>query len=160
MKSIFLFCCLVLSLGLFGQDELSEDFYLDYSFAGLGLNTGVPSLGVRIEGTSFKLFEQQNTCTSGPKYPEGLVYEAELSQDAILELGLLFAEVSDTTIYNSNVSIVNGGVYTLVMHDSGKNFKLSLHNSAHKWAERLVLILNPEIPADLNKKLKTFNSGC
>jgi hypothetical protein len=159
MKSLFLVCSFLLALGVFGQAKLSDSFYLDYSYAGLGSNTGVPSLGARIEGTTFKLFQQQNSCYEGQSTPEGLIYEAELSQDAILELGLLFTEVSDTSIYESNVSIMSGGVYTLVMRDDTKSFKMSLHNTSHRWAERLVLILNPEIPADLDKKLWSFNSG-
>lgn len=139
MKSVVLVVSLFLAFGLIGQSKLSDSFYLDYSYAGLGSNTGVSSLGARIEGTTFKLFQQQNSCIEGQTAPEGLVYEAELSPDAILELGLLFAEVSDTSIYESNISIMSGGVFTLVMRDDTKLFKLSLHNTSHKWAERLVL---------------------
>jgi hypothetical protein len=64
---------------------------------------------------------------------------------------LVFNELSDTAIYETNLSVMSGGVHTITMATSIKMVKISLHNANHALADRIVAIINEDLPEGVVK---------
>ena len=153
MKVAFtLVLALICSISIAQTTDWSNEFQLRYSYAGLGSNTGSEFSGFKLEGNHFQCVREVNSCYEGglsndPK----IVTEGNLSDETMEALMAVFNELSDTTIYETNLSVMSGGVHTITMATSVKMVKISLHNANHELAKRIVAIINEGLPEEAEK---------
>jgi hypothetical protein len=153
MKVLFAIILAVTFSSVMAQStDWSSEFQLRYSFAGLGSNTGTSAAGFKLEGNHFEIVKEVNKCYEGGlDTNSNTVSEGELSDETMKALMLVFNDLSDTAIYETNLSVMSGGVHTITMATSIKMVKISLHNANHALADRIVAIINEDLPEGVVK---------
>lgn len=144
---------LILLAGYNGSAQSLQEagFELSYSYAGMGSNTGGWFPGLKLDGNSFTYQIEQNSCYSGELAPPIKQINGTLSNETMSDLELIFNSLPDTVIHATNVSVLSGGVHTIVLASPVKMVKFILYNEWHATAQQIVDLLNPYIPEDQTK---------
>ena len=147
MKSIILFATILVASVSFSQKPWEQEgFQLRYSFAGLGSNMGQAFAGFKLEGNHYQFVTEVNSCKKGQSTDPEVQYEGEFSDEIMEGLIAIFNETPDTAIYETNVSIMSGGVHTITMGSAVKMVKFTLHNATHPTAIKIVDLINSALP--------------
>jgi hypothetical protein len=138
------------------QNDRYAGFKLYYSYAGLGSGMGSMQPTFRATGASYIYTFQQNSYIGKPdKQPEtkcrGILRNSSI--DSIINL---VKDIKDTLIYETNASIMSGGIHNVSVIYGKINITFKLHNASNKTARKIVDILNSNIPAD-QERLFLFN---
>ncbi len=152
MKSIILIATVLFSSISFSQNSWEQEgFELKYSFAGLGSNMGQSFTGFKLSGNHYELLTEVNSCLGGKMPPPELQKEGELPDHIMNDLMDVFNGMSDTSIYETNVSVMSGGVHTITMGSAVKMVKFTLHNATHPAAAKIIDLINSGIPSEENQ---------
>lgn len=139
MKTLILIFAISLSAVGFSQEKWQDGFQLRYSFAGLGSNMGSSFAGFKLEGNHYEFVTEVNSCYDGQSTPAELEFEGELSDEIMDGLMTIFNEIPDTSIYETNLSVLSGGVHTITMGSAVKMVKFTLHNASHPTDRKSVV---------------------
>jgi hypothetical protein len=151
MKATLLIFLMGLGCISFSQDKWQDGFELKYSFAGLGSNMGSAFVGFKLEGNHYQYVTEVNSCYEGQSTDPEVKLEGELSDETMGGLMAIFNDMSDTTIYETNLSVLSGGVHTITMGSAVKMVKFTLHNANHEKAIQILDLINAELPEDYQK---------
>lgn len=128
-----------------------EDFKLYYSYAGLGSGMGSMQPKFRETGTNYVYtFEQNSFYTKPDKQPEPR-YNGILRNSSIDSIINLVKDIKDTLIYKTNAGIMSGGIHNLSVSFGKINVTFQLHNAYDPTAQKILDILNSNIPDDKEK---------
>lgn len=127
-------------------------FRLYYSYAGLGSNFGSMEPDFEVIGRHYRYYLKQNTFYSdrAQKKPE-FVCQGKLRSSSIDSILDLVKEIKDTLISKTDPGIMSGGIQSILIKKDTINVRFSLHNVSDPRAEKIVQILNSNIPADKQK---------
>lgn len=148
MQKLLLSLLLAASLNSSAQSFVESGFELTYSYAGMGSNVGSWFPGFKVVGNEFTYQVEQNSCYSGETAPPKEQLTGTLSDETMNGLEAIFNSLPDTAIYATNVSVMSGGVHTIVLASPVKMVKFTLHNEWHATAQQIVDLLNPYIPEE------------
>lgn len=148
MKKSFIAIVCLFSISSFSQSLADAGFELSYSYAGMGSNTGNWFPGFIVKGNQFTYQVEQNSCYSGETAPPEEKLSGTLSEETMQNLATIFNALPDTSIYATNVSVMSGGVHTIVLASPVKMIKFTLHNEWHPTAQQIVDLLNEYIPEE------------
>ncbi|MEO9534028.1 MAG: hypothetical protein ABJG68_03450 [Crocinitomicaceae bacterium] len=153
MKLVFIVLMLCATSMVSAQEaNWTSEFQLRFSFAGLGDNSGTSATGFQLEGNHFKIVNETNQCHEGGLDPNSkTLTEGELSEETMEALMEVFNDLSDTTIYKTDLTVSSGGVHTLTMATSVKMVKFSLHNETDETARKIIAIINEGLPEGVEK---------
>jgi hypothetical protein len=56
--------------------------------------------------------------------------------------------IEDRTIYNTTLGVMSGGVHSIHIEYLNRSLTFTLHNASHPLAEKIITILNSNIPKD------------
>lgn len=125
-----------------------EGFSLSFSTAGLGSGMGSLQPAFRVKGVQFSYTLEQNSHYGERTLESQAVCSGTMrstSVDSIIELA---KSVGDTLVYRTNIQIRSGSVSELVVHDDNVHVRFTLHNDSDSIADKIIAILNSNIPAD------------
>jgi hypothetical protein len=147
-------CTSIDTLPVYQEDSLTEQytFKLWYSYSGLGSDYGSMQPTFRVENTDFIYTLEQNGTFTGKidKKPE-FVCKGKLRSTSIDSIIDLVKDIKDTLIYKTNPNVMSGGVHTIGVENHKVNIIFRLHNVHDSTAQKMVDILNSNIPADKAK---------
>lgn len=151
MKKVSLLLILFISSFSFSQQSWEQEgFELRYSFAGLGSNMGQAFAGFKLQGNHYEYVTEVNSCIKGQSVDPTVQLEGELPDDIMAGLLEIFNGMSDTSMYETNVSVMSGGVHTITMGSAVKMVKFTLHNATHPTAVKIVDLINSGLPQEQN----------
>lgn len=153
MKYLVLLIAIVVSFSGFSQEKWEDGFQLRYSFAGLGSNMGSSFAGFKLEGNHYEFVTEVNSCYDGQSITPKLEFEGDLPDEIMDGLMTIFNEMPDTSIYETNLSVMSGGVHTITMGSAVKMVKFTLHNANHPKAQQIVDLINSGLPKDYQNLL-------
>jgi hypothetical protein len=126
-----------------------DTFKLWYSYAGLGSGYGSMQPTFRVIGTDYVYTLEQNSSFTGKfdKKPE-FVCKGKLRISSIDSIIDLVKDIKDTLVYKTNTGIMSGGIHNISVKNDKINVTFQLHNASDSTAQKIVDILNFNIPAD------------
>ncbi|MFT4599996.1 MAG: hypothetical protein ACI857_000164 [Arenicella sp.] len=148
MKATLLIFLVGLGCISFSQDKWQDGFQLRYSFAGLGSNMGSGFAGFILDGNHFQYVTEINSCYKGQSTDPDVKLEGELSDEVMNGIMDVFNVTPDTSIYETNLSVMSGGVHTITMGSAVKMVKFTLHNASHVKAQTIVDLINSGLPEE------------
>ena len=133
-----------------------DTFRLWYSYAGLGSGYGTMQPTFRVIGTDFIYTFEQNSSFTGQydRKPE-IFCKGKLRTSSIDSITNLVKDIKDTLVYKTNTGIMSGGIHNISIASDNINVTFRLHNASDSTAQKIVDILNSNIPKD-KKKLWLF----
>lgn len=133
------------------DSEKYKTFNLYYSYSGLGSGMGSMQPTFRVTGKNFVYTSEQNSYYGKPdKKPENIC-EGTLRNSSIDSILNLVKDIKDTLVYKTNVGIKSGGIHNISVKYEKINLTFRLHNASDSTAQKIVDILNSNIPADKQK---------
>lgn len=127
----------------------TSSFKLWYSYAGLGSNYGSMQPTFKVTGADYGYNLEQNSSFTGKydKNPE-FVCKGKLRASSIDSIINLVKDIKDTLIYVTNTGIMSGGIHNISIKKDKINITFQLHNASDPTAQKIVDILNSNIPTD------------
>lgn len=134
------------------SEKQKELFNLWYSFAGLGSNMGSLQPTFKVLGLEYIYKLEQNSSFSGEfdEKPE-FICQGKLRQTSIDSIFNLVKNIQDSVIYNTNIYISSGGIHYITIKYKTKDIAFTLHNATDTTAQKIVDILNSNIPKNKKK---------
>ena len=123
-----------------------SDLKLTYSCVGLGSNFGRKAPTFKAMGRRFVLILQQNSFLNQPNKSIDTICSGLLRITSIDSIINLLEEVKDTQIYRTNAGIMSGDIQTISILTDSINTTFTLHNATDPILEKLVQILNSNLP--------------
>jgi len=157
MKQILLIFGILISHFLFGQDELeSNNFHLTYIYSGLGSEYNSMQPVFKVNGNEIIYTLEENSSWNGEftKKPDTL-YIGTLRKSSIDSIIKLTTNIEDTLVYRTNPEIISGGIHSIKIKTNNINLTFRLHNASDPIAEKIIAILNSNIP-ESERKLWLF----
>ena len=150
-----LFISMLLFTGSFScahppADEGYETFSLHYSYAGLGSGMGSMQPTFKITGKDYVYTYQQNSYYGQPDKQPDTLSTGRLRSASIDSILHLVNQTRDTLVYRSG-RILSGGLHVIAVSHNDKRILFELHNAFDSTAEKIVNILNSNIPAGIEK---------
>lgn len=133
-----------------------ENFKLLYSYAGLGSGMGSIQPTFSATGADYVYSLEQNSSFTGEfqKKPE-FICKGKLRESSIDSIVNLVKDIKDTLIYKTNTGIMSGGIHVISIKNDKINITFRLHNASDPIAQKIVDIVNSNIPND-KKRLWLF----
>ena len=127
----------------------TSSFKLWYSYAGLGSGYGSMQPTFRVTGADYVYNLEQNSSFTGKydKKPE-FICKGKLRASSIDSIINLVKDIKDTLVYKTNTGIMSGGIHNISVKNDKINITFQLHNASDPTAQKIVDILNFNIPAD------------
>lgn len=133
-----------------------ENFKLEYSYAGLGSGMGSMQPTFSATGADYVYSLEQNSSLSGEfKKKLEIFYKGKLRESSIDSIVNLVKNIKDTLIYKTNSGIMSGGIHVISIKKDKINITFRLHNASDPIAQKIVDIVNSNIPND-KKRLWLF----
>jgi hypothetical protein len=157
MNPTLLILGILISSFLFGQEKSeSNNFQLTYIYAGLGsgYNSMQPVFKVNGNDCIYTLEENSSWTGEFTQEPDTL-FIGKFRQSSIDSIIDLISDIKDTLIYNTNPEIMSGGIHSIKIATDGIDLTFRLHNASDPVAEKIVAILNSNIPGEIRKTLPT-----
>lgn len=132
------------------QDERNgyEDFELYYFYAGLGSGMGSMQPTFRVTNDDYiYTFEQNSFYTKPDRKPE-IKCKGKFRKSSMDSISNLVREVKDTLIYKTNAGIMSGGIHNLSVTFGKRKLTFQLHNAFDSTAQKILDIVNSNIPVD------------
>jgi len=124
------------------------DFNLFYNYAGLGSGMGSMAPTFKVTGINFLYTYQQNSYYGEPdKNPDTLCI-GTLRTSSIYSILNLVKNIQDSSIYETNVGVMSGGIHNIHVEHNTIDITFTLHNAYHPIAKKIVDILNTNIPIE------------
>lgn len=158
MKQTLIIFGLFISSFVFGQEKSeSNNFQLTYIYSGLGSNYNSMQPVFKVNGPDCIYTLEENSSWSGEFTQEAdTVFIGKFRQSSIDSIIKLTSGIKDTLVYNTNPEIMSGGIHSIKIETNKVNLTFRLHNASNPIAEKIVAILNSNIPND-KRKLWLFN---
>ena len=158
---LILFCCFTKMTNDRTRDRMSkspakylekfENFKLYYSTSGLGSGMGSMQPTFKVTGKNYVYTSEQNSYYGKPnKKPENICV-GTLRTSSIDSILTILKDIKDTLIYKFNPGIMSGGIQNISVKYEKINVTFKLHNASDSTAQKIVDILNTNIPADKQK---------
>ncbi|MEX1132413.1 MAG: hypothetical protein WEC15_04240 [Flavobacteriales bacterium] len=138
---------LILSGAVEPKDQ-HQDFHLFFNTAGLGSEMGTLQPTLKVEGDHFNYTLEQNSHYGTRTLESQDVCSGTLraaSVDSIIELA---KSVGDTLVYRTDPHVSSGAISELVVKSKDVSVHFTLHNDSHPVADKIIAILNSNLPAD------------
>jgi hypothetical protein len=148
---LFLFCNSGLIDNTAPTDRNDYDnFKLTYSCSGLGSGMGSMQPTFKVSGTDYMYTYQQNSFYGVPDKQPDTICIGTLRSSSIDSIVDLVKDIQDTIVYRTNLGIMSGAIQHLWVTHDNIEVTFKLHNANDTTAQKIVDILNSNIPA--NKK--------
>ena len=129
-----------------------DTFKLSYFYAGLGSGLGSMQPTFRVVGTDYYYNLEQNSSYTGEiEMKPQLICKGKLREASIDSIINLVKDMNDTLIYNTNINIMSGGIHSITVKYKKIAVTFRLHNASDATAQKIVDILNTNIPIDKDK---------
>jgi hypothetical protein len=125
-----------------------EGFSLSFSTAGLGSSRGTLQPTFRVKGLQFSYTLEQNSHYGERTLESQAVCSGTIRSTSIDSIITLAKSVGDTLVYRVNVHIMSGSTSELAINDEKVHLRFTLHNDSDPVADKIIAILNSNIPAD------------
>lgn len=158
MKLTLIILGIFVSSFLQGQDQPeNNNFQLTFIYSGLGSNYNTKQPVFQVNGTDCIYTSEENSSFTGAftQKPDTL-FVGKIRQTSIESIMALASNIEDTLIYKFNPNIRSGGFYSIKIKTHQINLTFKLHNASDPTAEKIVAILNSNIPRGI-KKLWLFH---
>lgn len=130
-----------------GAQNSYTNFTLGFVTSGMGSNMGSMQPYFRVKGTSYCYTYEQNSSYWGKKTKEAdTICTGQIRSSSMDSILALVAGLKDTLTTEIG-SVMSGAYQSLWIEYGDLNRKFHLHNSTHPVAEKIVDILNSNIPA-------------
>jgi hypothetical protein len=131
----------------YGQvNDNSFSFY--YSFTGLGCNIGSMQPTIKISGTNLTFtYEQNSYYVKKTKSPD-TISVTTIRQSSIDSILTLVNDLKDTTIHETNLCTMSGGIHIMTISSKEDTTSFTLHNTFHRTALKISEIVNQYLPED------------
>ncbi|MFZ5552025.1 MAG: hypothetical protein ACOZCO_02830, partial [Bacteroidota bacterium] len=133
-----------------------QEFYLRFYTAGLGSNLGSMQPVFVVKGRQFLYTREQNSYMGKRTKQTDTICSGIMRRSALDSLIQIVKDEKDTSVYETNASIMSGGIHGISVSIPGDKLEITLHNAWHATAQKIVDILNTHIPADKTKILIWF----
>ncbi len=149
MKAIFPFIFVGLGLNGWSQDSIEkhQDFRLNFTTSGLGSNIGSMQPTFNISGTEYIYTYEQNSYYGKKTIQPDTICVGKVRITSIDSIINLVKNLSDTAIYEIEV-VMSGVVQSIGIKTSSINQRFRMDNTTHPVAEKIIDILNANLPAD------------
>jgi hypothetical protein len=142
----------------YSEKEIKHlDFSFSYVSAGLGSNYNSMRPVFRIKGNEYLYTLEENSSFDGTfsQTPDTIClgFFRTNSIDSIIGLA---KQIEDSTLYATNAGIMSGTIETITITSDSSYLEITLHNTSHSLADKIVKIVNSNIPSD---KRKLYLSG-
>ena len=125
-----------------------DGFSLFFSTAGLGSNMGTLQPTFRVKGLAYSYTREQNSYYGERTLESQAVCSGSIRRTSIDSIISLAKSVGDTLVYRTNVSIMSGSTSGLTIDDENVHVRFSLHNDSDPIADKILAILNSNLPPD------------
>ena len=132
-----------------------EAFTLYYSYSGPGSGMGSMQPVFRVTGTRYVYTLEQNSFYGSPDKKPEAVCEGTVRNSSIDSILSILSNINDSIVYKTNTAVMSGGVHTISVRYNKIHLTFRLHNHSDPDAEKIVDILNSNIPED-KQKLRLF----
>lgn len=126
----------------------TPEFYLYYSFAGLGSNMGKFEPVITIKGTNLVYTYQQNSFYTKRNDRIDTICIKKIRQSSVDSILDLIKNIKDSTIHKTNFCIMSGGIHFMGVTDGRDTTHFQMHNTFDHTALKIVKILNQYLTAD------------
>ena len=149
MVSLFL----ILSTQLIAQNNDIKnnniaEFYLYYGFSGLGSNMGDFQPTIRIKESTMVFTYEQNSYWGEKDERIDTVFIQSFRQSSIDSILEIVKNLADTTIKESNICIMSGGIHFMSVTNGTDTTCFELFNTFDYTALKIATILNQYLPKD------------
>lgn len=140
------------------ENPLTEPgtFKLYYSYAGLGTGMGSMQPTFKVTGKNYVYTSEQNSFYGKPGKKTEVICKGTLRTSSIDSILNIVKDLKDTLVYKTNVRILGGGIHNISVEYEKINVTFQLHNASDSIAQKIVNLLNSNIPMD-NQKLWLFD---
>lgn len=125
-----------------------DSFKLYFNIVGLGSGFGSMQPTFRVKGKNYVFTKEQNSYYEKPAKKPERICEGILRTSSIDSILNIVKGIKDTVIYKNNPGIRSGGIHNLSVKYKKINVAFQLHNSFDSTAQKIVDILNSNIPAN------------
>jgi hypothetical protein len=162
---LVLFCCTKMTIyNAFAEKRQTTSngsakyrtFKLYYSYSGLGSGMGSMQPTFRVTGKNYVYKSEQNSYYEKPNKKPMSICEGILRTSSIDSILNIVKDIKDTLVYKTNAGIMSGGIHNISVQYERIDLTFQLHNASDSSAEKIVDILNSNIPAD-QQPLWLFN---
>jgi hypothetical protein len=129
----------------------NDNFFLQYSIAGLGSNLGRLMPTLRIYNRKFKYTKEQNSYWGKRSKKKKFISKGTLRQGSIDSIYSIVRELKDSIVYRTNPCIMSGGITNITIAFGADTTKFTLHNTSDYTALKIIEIINAYLPR--NSKL-------
>lgn len=163
MKTIFWILAPILGLGVLamvsagaapsqeGAKQDHDGFSLFFNTAGLGSNMGSLQPTFRVKGLAYSYTLEQNSYYGERTLESQAVCSGSMRGTSIDSIINLAKSVDDTLVYRTNVHIMSGSISELAIKDENVRLRFTLHNDSDPVADKILAILNSNLPPDKEK---------
>ena len=149
------------------ENEVSSDyreyipdnstFKLTYIYAGLGSGYNSMQPVFKVNGTDYLYTLEENSSWTGEytQKPDTL-HIGKLRKSSIDSIIELTSIIKETLVYRTAPNIMSGGIHSIKIESDIIDLTFRLHNASDPIAEKIVTILNSNIPGEI-RKLWLFN---
>ncbi len=149
MKLIYTLLLFLIGINTWSQDphQVYQNFNLNFTTAGLGSNMGSMQPTFIINGLDYVYTFDQNSYYGDKTKAPDTICIGELRITSVDSIINLVKYLPDSSI-NEFTTTMSGAVQYFLIKTETIFQTISLHNSTHPIAEKIVDILNSNIPAD------------
>ena len=156
MNKVILYILLSIVYVSYAQSK-STNFELYFSYTSLGSNLGSMQPVFKVCSDQFVYTQQQTSWITGmPIKPIDTIAIGSLRKTSLDSIVDLVANIQDSTIYKTDISIMSGGIHTLSIQTNTRKVIFELHNAHDPIAAEIIAILNSNLPIRM-KKLWLFD---
>ncbi|WP_300664845.1 hypothetical protein [Fluviicola sp.] len=148
-KQFLLPILLLLFNNLHAQSSSEKKFELSFYTCGMGSNMGAKFLVLDVQGDDFVYTNEQNPFWDGrPTKKTDTLCLGKIRQTTIDSIIDLIQPIQDTLIYNTNTEVRSGVIQYIRIQYENRHLQFTLHNASDPVAEKIVALLNSNIPED------------
>lgn len=130
------------------DSEKYDTFKLSYSYSGLGSGIGSMQPTFRVTGKNFVYTSEQNSYYGEADKKTENICKGLLRTSSIDSILNIVKDIKDTLVYKTNVGVMSGGIHNISVKYEKINMTFRLHNASDSTAQKIIDILNSNIPAD------------
>lgn len=157
-----IFCLLLFSRGVPDiaptpiDEKHYDDFKLTYMSAGLGSGMGSMQPTFRVTALNYIYTYEQNSYYGKPNELPDTICTGTLRMSSIDSIIGLVRDIKDTVVYRTTLGVISGGIQQISIAYNSIDLTFKLHNASESTAQKIVDILNSNIPEG-QKKLWLFS---
>lgn len=135
-----------------------DNFRLRYTYVGLGCNFGSMYPTFRVRGNNYVCSLEQNS-TYNTKYDKKpkFICNGKLRVSSLDSIINIVKNINDTIVYQTNNSSMTGVTHYISVKFENKHINFHLHNGWDSSAQKIVNILNSNLPSN-KRKLWLFDN--